>query len=321
MSAKLNWERDALVHALSALDLDRPQALPEIAKAYLRYYEMDFKLAPACDYNMGFIPHGNEAIFSHCWRPPNARATVFILHGLYDHSGLYRHVIEYLVSKNYAVVAFDLPGHGLSSGEPTKVDDFNDYIQALADLKHFIRGKLPKPYYVIAQSTGGAIVLDALHSKQLEFDKVVLLAPLIRPKGWEQVRIKYTLGKPWIKQVARRYMVNSNDEAFVDFLQHHDPLQSDVLDVRWVGAMIAWVQRYLSYGYLPQSLLVLQGDDDETVDWEYNLEEIKKRCPRLQLHMLPGAKHHLAHESTEYREEALNTILEYFQSASDVGQV
>ena len=44
------------------------------------------------------------------------RGTVLICHGYFDYVGLYRHLIAHVLELGYAVLAYDLPGHGLSSG-------------------------------------------------------------------------------------------------------------------------------------------------------------------------------------------------------------
>ena len=48
------------------------------------------------------------------WAPAEPQGTLLLLHGYYDHMGLYRHVVDWALSMNFAVLACDLPGHGLS---------------------------------------------------------------------------------------------------------------------------------------------------------------------------------------------------------------
>ncbi|MEB3734885.1 alpha/beta hydrolase [Halopseudomonas pachastrellae] len=47
------------------------------------------------------------------------------------HMGLYRHLIQWGAGAAYAVLAFDLPGHGLSSGERASIDCFLRYQKVL----------------------------------------------------------------------------------------------------------------------------------------------------------------------------------------------
>ncbi|RFQ20759.1 alpha/beta hydrolase, partial [Pseudomonas sp. ATCC 13867] len=50
-----------------------------------------------------------------------------------------------------------------------------------------------------------------------------------------------------------------------------------------------------------QSLLVIQGDADETVDWQYNLRVLEDKFERIECLLLTGARHHLANESETLR--------------------
>ncbi|WP_423811416.1 alpha/beta hydrolase, partial [Pseudomonas aeruginosa] len=40
--------------------------------------------------------------------------SLLLMHGYYDHMGLYRHVVDWALGMGFSVLACDLPGHGLS---------------------------------------------------------------------------------------------------------------------------------------------------------------------------------------------------------------
>ena len=63
-------------------------------------------------------------------------ASLLILHGYYDHVGLYRHVVEWGLRMGFAVLACDLPGHGLSSGARASINEFVEYQAVLQRLDH-----------------------------------------------------------------------------------------------------------------------------------------------------------------------------------------
>jgi acylglycerol lipase len=74
-------------------------------------------------------------LYYQCWLPDkNPRAVILVAHGLAEHSGRYKNLVEYFVPKGYAVYALDHRGHGKSEGARSYVDNFNDY---LIDLKTF----------------------------------------------------------------------------------------------------------------------------------------------------------------------------------------
>ena len=69
------------------------------------------------------------------WLPEGKpKAVLLVAHGLAEHSGRYKNLVDYFVPKGYAVYALDHRGHGKSEGTRSYVDNFNDY---LIDLKTF----------------------------------------------------------------------------------------------------------------------------------------------------------------------------------------
>jgi acylglycerol lipase len=69
------------------------------------------------------------------WLPDGKpKAVLLVAHGLAEHSGRYKNLVDYFVPKGYAVYALDHRGHGKSEGTRSYVDNFNDY---LIDLKTF----------------------------------------------------------------------------------------------------------------------------------------------------------------------------------------
>ena len=63
----------------------------------------------------------------HYFRLPESaspKGTVFILHGYFDHVGLYTQLIDRCLGAGFDVLAYDQPGHGLSSGTLTAIGSF-----------------------------------------------------------------------------------------------------------------------------------------------------------------------------------------------------
>ena len=296
---------DSLRASLQPLAAGQP--LSSEGLAYQHFYRLDFaQRSPAVKRQLGRFTAGGYEIVSQVWWPDAPPvATLFVIHGFYDHMGLYRHVIEWGLNHGFAVIACDLPGHGLSSGERASIDDFAQYQAVLQGL--FIEAQslqLPQPWHLCGQSTGGAIVLDHLlrYGEQSPAQgQAILLSPLVRPKNWGWSKFSYYLLRPFVKGIARRFSENSNDPAFLPFLQT-DPLQPVRLPTAWVGALARWIPR-IEQGAAPSSRrpLVIQGEADKTVDWQHNLEVLKARFNQPQVLLLPEARHHLANETPEIR--------------------
>ena len=292
------------------------QPLSSEALAYQRFYGLDFaQRSPAVKRQLGRFNAGGYEIVSQVWWPDAPPvATLFVIHGFYDHMGLYRHVIEWGSNRGFVVIACDLPGHGLSSGERASIDDFAQYQAVLQGL--FIEAQslqLPQPWHLCGQSTGGAIVLDHLlrYGEQSPAQgKAILLSPLVRPKDWGWSKLSYYLLRPFVKGIARRFSENSNDPAFLPFLQA-DPLQPLRLPTAWVGALARWIPRIENASPSARQPLVVQGQADKTVDWQHNLEVLKTRFNQPRVLLLPEARHHLANETAAIREQYFGFLDQY----------
>ncbi|MDI2592595.1 alpha/beta hydrolase [Pseudomonas sp. 681] len=281
------------------------QPLSVEAQAYQRFYGLDFP-GRTLSTGLGRYAVDSYEVVSQFWKPERAKATLFLFHGFYDHTGLYRHVIEWALDQGFAVIACDLPGHGLSSGERASIKDFAEYQDTLQGLfKEAQSLDLPQPWHLCGQSTGGAIVIDHVLNQGASSPaqgQVILLSPLVRPRAWGWSQLSYYLLKPFVKGIDRRFSENSNDPAFLPFLQA-DPLQPLRLPTAWVGALARWIKRIEAAPPSPRRPLVVQGQADMTVDWQHNLEVLKAKFDRPQVLMLPEARHHLANETEAMRGE------------------
>ncbi|WP_432471720.1 alpha/beta hydrolase [Amphritea sp. HPY] len=243
-----------------------------------------------------------------------ARGTVVVLHGYFDHSGLYKHLICYLLEIGWDVLIFDLPGHGLSEGEPLSIDAFSTYAAQLTELLDSRKGQLTAPWAMLGQSTGAAILME----QQLKFgyrnwpvEKQILLAPLVRPCGWQKIAEKYRWLRFLLRRVKRTYGDSSGDQGFLDFVEHKDPLQHKYVPVKWIGAMLRWINEVEHAESLPTRPLCIQGVEDTTVEWRHNLGVIGRLYPGLDIHLLEKARHHLVNEEAKIRLQVFKLIEEH----------
>jgi len=280
-------------------------ALSDDGQAYQRFYSMaGLGSEGRVSSRLGRFEVGGYEIVTQLWTPEKPVATLVLVHGFYDHMGLYRHVIEWALELGYAVISCDLPGHGLSSGTRASITDFAEYQVVLERL--FVEARaleLPQPWHLCGQSTGGAIVIDHLlnHGDQSPIQgQSILLAPLVRPRGWTWSKVSYYLLRAFVKGIDRRFSENTNVPTFMPFLMA-DPLQPRRLPTAWVGALAKWIERIESAPRSPRSPLIVQGESDMTVDWNHNLAVLKDKFDHPQIFMLHEARHHLANELPELR--------------------
>ncbi|MDN3637668.1 alpha/beta hydrolase [Simiduia curdlanivorans] len=272
------------------------------------------------------FPKGKQELVElavHYWLPENPVASLYVLHGYYDHVGLFANAIAFGLENNYAVITFDLPGHGLSGGEPAVIDDFQTYSLALDTVLEASKSlQLTGPKLAFAQSTGCAVLLkNQLDKKQAsieadDFDAQVLLAPLVRPRGWRSGQYLHLLLKPFVTQLRREFALNSHDENFLAFLRH-DPLQSHILSVRWVTAMKAWLRQLTESDNKSLSVptLIVQGKEDTTVDWRFNIPVLEQKLRNMSLLWLGNARHQLINETESVRDQYMSTAAAFLKNS------
>jgi len=225
-------------------------------------------------------------------------------------------LIEYTITRGGFPVKNHLGGHGLSSGKPSEIDDFSHYQEVLRDLIAVLSPQLPKPWVAVGQSTGGGILFDHILSSLANgqrpyFARVQLWAPLVRITKWRQVTTAYTLLGRFKRSVPRHFKHSSHDPEFIDLIWHKDPFQLREVPLKWVGAMIRWDKHLQSLPACRYPISLVQGEADDTVDWRYNLGFIEKRTYVERAIMVPGAGHHLANESDEYRQPVLSALVRH----------
>lgn len=275
--------------------------------AFIRHYGIDMEAqVTGVRHYAGRFESPGYHIAAHVFMPAQPRGTVFILHGYLDHAGLYRHVIRDCLQRGFAVFLPDLPGHGLSTGERIDIPDFDDY-QMMLDAAFSQYGEdLPGPWFGIGQSTGGAILMDHVLSacaqeRKPAFRSVLLLAPLLRPAQWQQIRFGYWLMRHFRAAVPRVFRNNSSDADFLRFVREDDPLQDRWVPMSWIGALRTWVLRMQTLPPCDFPVLLVQGMRDETIEWRGNNAFVRSHFHVVRETILPDASHQLANEREDLR--------------------
>ena len=67
--------------------------------------------------------------------------------------------------------------------------------------------------------------------------------------------------------------------------------------------MRRWFRRFECYGVSELAPLIIQGEDDGTVDWRHGRKVYNKRYPNGRWLMLPEGRHHLVNEADWLRNQ------------------
>jgi acylglycerol lipase len=127
-----------------------------------------------------FSPDRTRNIFYRACFPEKAGAYVLIVHGYAEHSGRYKHVMEYLAGRGYASYAPDHRGHGRSARRLGDMDSFTGVVADLAAFKEFIRARAQgAPLFILGHSLGGCLTLCLAARHAAGVSGAVVIAPMI----------------------------------------------------------------------------------------------------------------------------------------------
>lgn len=277
-----------------------------VLQEYFHFYGYQKMRCPAqTQHYAGVFESGGIRIFANVWCQPTAGHTVLVVHGLFDHTGLFLHLVRAYLNAGFNVLALDLPGHGLSQGERACIDDFHQYGLAVKDFLERLPRELSLSLSAIGQSTGCAAIMSYLQQGAITPKSMVYLAPLVRPIHWQKIILAYELCKYCTRRISRRFADSSHNLEFLHFLENIDGLQHRYVELRWIAALRKWLAAFSELPPCAIPTLLVQGTGDNTVDWHYNIAQIETKYSALEVKYLQFARHHLANESEPFREQML----------------
>jgi lysophospholipase len=119
--------------------------------------------------------------------PP--RGTVCLFQGRTEFVEKYFETIEDLTSRGFAVATLDWRGQGLSQRrwKDRRRGHVGNFAEFQRDLDTFMQDfalpECPPPFYALAHSMGGCVLLHALRRRPLWFERAVLSAPMLGLPG------------------------------------------------------------------------------------------------------------------------------------------
>ena len=208
------------------------------------------------------------------WLPKGeVKAAILLVHGLGEHSGRYKNLINHLIPLGYAVYAVDHMGHGKSDGVRKHIKTFSDFSDTLDIFLERVKewhgsGQL----FMLGHSMGGLIAAHYLLQNQHHFSGAILSAPALKISDTVP-RSTILLGK-FLAAVLPKYGIIpinpdkvSRDpvvvQAYLDDPLIHKGHTSARLASELVKAMLR-VQNGAATINLP--VLILQGSEDAIVN-------------------------------------------------------
>ena len=145
-------------------------------------------------------------IHTYVWGDPKAQPYVLLAHGWSSHGTRFLPWIGRLRGAGYAVVAFDQPAHGLSTGRRTTLPEFARTLQAVGE-------RFGPAAALVGHSLGGAAAATAL-ARGLAADRAILIAPAADPVA-AALRFSRLIGMP--QRLCRRMIAGFEDSIGLPF--------------------------------------------------------------------------------------------------------
>jgi lysophospholipase len=245
-------------------------------------------------------------LYAEIFLPQGApRGVVVVTHGYAEHCGRYRELAHVIVDAGWAVLTYDVRGHGRSPGPRGHIDRFETYLADLDAAVAAARALVPEsaPTVLLGHSAGSLITLRALSGdRPPKAIAAIVSSPLLG------VAIAVPGYKKLIARVASRLVpqfAEPNRLRVEDFT--HDPaklaernadkLCFDTVTARWFTEMLAAQEFVASHAdriHIPTTWLVAGAD--RVVDPAAS-RRVASRVPAAKYHDLAGYKHEVFNET------------------------
>ncbi|MGY8708426.1 alpha/beta hydrolase [Bradyrhizobium sp. 18BD] len=277
-------------------------------------------------------PDGAELRFAR-WAPPaNRKGTVCVFSGRSEQIEKYFETVRDLRDRGFAVAMIDWRGQGHSSRrlrDPRKgyVRDFSDFeIDVETFVQQVVLPDCPPPFFALAHSMGGTVMLRVAHAGKRWFDRMVLSAPMIdlpgRTTAWPARTLLKTMR---LMGMGGRYVPGGSDritglDPFINNPVTSDPVRyarnAAILEedptlglasptVAWADTAFRAMHTFRGMNYpseIRQPILMLAASNDTVVSTAA-IEEFAYHLRAGSHLVIAGAKHEILQEQDRYRSQ------------------
>ncbi|KPA11080.1 lysophospholipase [Candidatus Magnetomorum sp. HK-1] len=271
-------------------------------------------------YEFGWKTRKESLIFARGWEPQDSpKGVVCIVHGLGEHSGRYAHVANYLNSSGYAVMAFDMCGHGKSDGISGHAPSYEAMMEHISRLRGEAMVHYPEiPIFLYGHSMGGNLVINYALYRKPRVQGVIATGPAFET-AYEVPNWKILMGKALYNLAPFLPMPNDIDENGLSkdpeviraYLE--DPLVHKRVSIR-LGIDILhtgqWVMKHASEFVNP--LLIMHGEKDPITSCKASIQFAKKAGPCCTLKVWNDMYHEIHNEPEQ--KEVFSFLVDWLNS-------
>jgi acylglycerol lipase len=233
--------------------------------------------------------------------PP--RGSVLVTHGYMEHCGRYRELANVMVRAGWAVLGYDVRGHGRSPGARGAIDRFTTYLTDFTAAAAAARALAPdKPLVLVGHSHGSLITLRALcDGVPAGAVHAIVSSPYLALRlavpGYKKLAARvFSRIAPSLALPEKLKVEDLTSDVDKQRERLADTLCFDLATPRWfteVVATQAYVEAHASSIELPTTWLV--GQADRICDAATS-KRVAANVPKADYHDLIGMMHEVFNE-------------------------
>jgi len=264
--------------------------------------------------------HDRFKLYWQKWIPKgDLKRVIVIQHGFGEHCGRYGNVLSTFSDTGTAFYALDSRGHGRSPGKRGHVDQFQQYVDDLADLIHMAREETKQnEVFLLGHSLGGVIALQyALQgTNQLNLRGLIVSSPALEIQMDLEKEVKKVLVTVF-SSVLPSFTLDANLE--IDYLSHDKKVVEDYKNDPLVHGQVSFQMAenlfllgraiYDKVKHLKVPIYIYQGTDDGIVSpkGSTRLHEMVASSDKT-LKLYDGLYHETMNEISPEKEKVLEDL-------------
>jgi len=254
--------------------------------------------------NWSWTTSDGVQMYTKGWVPEKKpKAVICLMHGLGEHIGRYKHVGEALTQAGYALLGFDLRGHGNSAGPRGHSPSYEALMDDIAAFLDQTAERFPKlPYFLYGHSLGGNLVLNYTLRRKPKLAGVIATGPWLK-LAFEPPAMKVKLGRvmdkiaPGFTQASGLETAALSHDPKVVRAYEKDPLVHDKISARLFVAIYESGQWALAHAAkFPLPLLLMHGSADRLCSAEATRQFAKTAGKNVTLDVWEGWYHEIHNE-------------------------
>ena len=244
-------------------------------------------------------------MYSKGWAPKGKpKGTICLVHGHGEHIGRYEHVAAALTEQGYALLGFDLRGHGKSGGPRGHLPSFEAFMMDIDRFLEETAGRYPGvPQFLYGHSLGGILVLNYALRRKPRLAGVICTAASLRT-ALEEQKVKVVMARVMGALMPAMTIASgldpktlSCDPAVVQTYVS-DPLVHDRMTLGFGKIMLTAIPWTFEHaGELQLPLLIMHGTKD-MLGYPRGSQEFAGLAPKdkVTLKMWDGFYHEIHNE-------------------------